>query len=61
VRPVLVGHRRGGSVVLDVAALGAVNPCLRTGQTVGAGHFLQLQAPEQVNAMIERFLLLNRW
>jgi pimeloyl-ACP methyl ester carboxylesterase len=24
--------------------------------TVGAGHFHQLEVPEQVNAMIERFL-----
>ena len=42
----------------DAAALRALNPLLRTGQTVGAGHFHQLQVPEQVNAMIERFLLL---
>src|SRR6202007_209224 len=26
------------------------------GQTVGAGHFHQLEVPEQVNAMIDRFL-----
>jgi hypothetical protein len=26
--------------------------------TVGAGHFHQLEVPEQVNAMIERFLHL---
>jgi pimeloyl-ACP methyl ester carboxylesterase len=26
------------------------------GRTVGAGHFLQLEVPDQVNAMIERFL-----
>ena len=30
-----------------------------TGQTVGAGHFNQLEAPEQVNPMIERFLAVN--
>lgn len=29
---------------------------LVTGQTVGAGHFHQLEVPEQINAMIERFL-----
>jgi pimeloyl-ACP methyl ester carboxylesterase len=40
----------------DAAALRALNPCLRTGQTVGAGHFNQLEVPDQVNAMIERFL-----
>ena len=28
--------------------------------TVGAGHFHQLEVPEQVNAMIERFLALSR-
>jgi hypothetical protein len=26
------------------------------GKTVGSGHFCQLEVPEQVNAMIERFL-----
>jgi pimeloyl-ACP methyl ester carboxylesterase len=31
-------------------------PQLVAGQTVGAGHFHQLEVPEQVNAMIERFL-----
>jgi hypothetical protein len=29
------------------------------GQTVGAGHFNQLEVPEQVNAMIERFLQIS--
>jgi pimeloyl-ACP methyl ester carboxylesterase len=29
------------------------------GQTVGAGHFNQLEVPDQVNAMIERFLAVN--
>jgi len=24
--------------------------------TIGTGHFIQLEVPEQVNAMIERFL-----
>jgi len=38
----------------------AVNPAITLGQTVGAGHFLQLEIPEQVNAMIERFLSVNR-
>ena len=31
-------------------------PGLAFGQTVGSGHFCQLEVPEQVNAMIERFL-----
>jgi pimeloyl-ACP methyl ester carboxylesterase len=29
---------------------------LVTGQTVGAGHFHQLEVPEQVNAMLDRFI-----
>jgi pimeloyl-ACP methyl ester carboxylesterase len=32
---------------------------ITVGQTVGAGHFLQLEVPDQVNAMIERFLAVN--
>jgi pimeloyl-ACP methyl ester carboxylesterase len=32
------------------------NPAITIGQTVGAGHFHQLEVPEQVNLMIERFL-----
>jgi pimeloyl-ACP methyl ester carboxylesterase len=40
----------------DAASLLAVNPTMTLGQTVGAGHFLQLEVPEQVNPMIERFL-----
>jgi hypothetical protein len=29
---------------------------MQFGMTVGAGHFHQLEVPEQVTAMIERFL-----
>jgi pimeloyl-ACP methyl ester carboxylesterase len=35
-------------------------PAITVGQTVGAGHFNQLEVPDQVNAMIERFLAVNR-
>ena len=34
-------------------------PAISIGQTVGAGHFNQLEVPDQVNAMIERFLTVN--
>ena len=34
-------------------------PEITIGQTVGAGHFIQLEVPEQVNAMIERFLAIT--
>ena len=33
-------------------------PHLTTGQTVGAGHFIQLFVPDQVNAMLDRFLAI---
>jgi pimeloyl-ACP methyl ester carboxylesterase len=42
----------------DGVRLRAVKPDLQIGITVGAGHFHQLEVPEQVNAMIERFLQL---
>ena len=34
-------------------------PQLVRGRTVGAGHFNMLEVPEQVNAMIERFLTIQ--
>jgi pimeloyl-ACP methyl ester carboxylesterase len=39
--------------------LQAACPTITIGQTVGAGHFIQLEVPEQVNHMIERFLAVN--
>jgi pimeloyl-ACP methyl ester carboxylesterase len=39
----------------DVAGLG---PNWRVGRTVGSGHFVQLVVPDQVNAMLDRFLAL---
>ena len=52
--PVL--HVAAEDPINDAAALRALNPLVRTGQTVGAGHFHQLEVPGQVNATIERFL-----
>lgn len=43
----------------DVLRLLETKPDLEIGITVGAGHFHQLEVPEQVNAMIERFLELS--
>jgi pimeloyl-ACP methyl ester carboxylesterase len=39
--------------------LRAACPTITIGQTVGSGHFNQLEVPDQVNLMIERFLTLN--
>lgn len=42
----------------DLAPVRALCKSVTTGQTVGAGHFNQLEVPEQVNPMIDRFLAL---
>ena len=42
----------------DPSRLIALKPDAQFGMTVGAGHFHQLEVPDQVNAMIERFLAL---
>ena len=53
--PLLVlRSQTGGSN--DPARLLALKPDVQIGVTVGAGHFHQLEVPEQVTAMIERFL-----
>jgi pimeloyl-ACP methyl ester carboxylesterase len=42
----------------DVVRFRELCPQLMVGQTVGAGHFNLLEVPEQVNAMIDRFLAI---
>ena len=42
----------------DPATLRALLPNAHVGQTIGSGHFVQLEVPAQINAMIERFLQL---
>jgi pimeloyl-ACP methyl ester carboxylesterase len=43
----------------DPASLLEACPSMTIGQTVGAGHFLMLEVPEQINPMIERFLAIT--
>jgi pimeloyl-ACP methyl ester carboxylesterase len=52
-------HIAADDPINDAAALRALSPTIRTGQTVGAGHFNHLEVPEQVIAMIERFLAVE--
>jgi pimeloyl-ACP methyl ester carboxylesterase len=40
------------------ATIATLGPNWRIGQVVGAGHFVQLVAPDQVNAMVDRFIEL---
>jgi hypothetical protein len=49
-------HIGADSPINDATALRALNPRIRTGQTVGAGHFNQLDASDQVHLMIDRFV-----
>lgn len=48
-----------GTPLSDIFRFQELTPQLVTGQTVGAGHFITLFVPEQVNAMIERFLVIS--
>lgn len=43
----------------DIARMKELVPQLAFGQTVGSGHFCQLEVPEQVNAMLDRFLAIT--
>ncbi len=43
----------------DIERLNELVPQLAFGQTVGSGHFCQLEVPDQVNAMIDRFLAIQ--
>jgi pimeloyl-ACP methyl ester carboxylesterase len=43
----------------DLARFQALTPNTLYGRTVGSGHFLQLEVPDQVNAMIGRFLAVS--
>lgn len=43
-----------------MAGLVELVPHLMVGQTVGSGHFCQLEVPDQVNAMLDRFIGISR-
>jgi pimeloyl-ACP methyl ester carboxylesterase len=50
----------GSAIASDSPAdLRAACPTITIGQTVGSGHFNQLEVPDQVNLMIERFFAVN--
>ena len=42
----------------DMARFHELAPQILYGKTVGSGHFCQLEVPEQVNSMIERFIFV---
>ena len=45
----------------DMSRFHEMFPQILYGKTVGSGHFCQLEVPEQVDAMIERFLAVSLW
>lgn len=47
------------SPLADITRLRELCPHVVVGQTVGSGHFNQLEVPDQVNAMIERFIHIS--
>ena len=52
-RPLLYIHAKAPT---DLQRLQELRPDAMIGQVVGAGHYLMLSAPDQVNAMLDRFL-----
>lgn len=48
-----------GTPNADLGRAVALSPSITLGRTVGTGHFSQLIAPGQVNAMLERFLAVG--
>jgi pimeloyl-ACP methyl ester carboxylesterase len=42
----------------DMSRFHEMFPEILYGKTVGSGHFCQLEVPEQINAMIDRFLTI---
>jgi len=51
-------HVDADPVLGDHAMLLAAKPDVMIARTVGAGHFHQIEVPDQVNAMIDRFLAI---
>jgi pimeloyl-ACP methyl ester carboxylesterase len=46
----------GARPFAEPASVAALGPNWQIGQVVGSGHFIQMVVPEQVNAMLDRFL-----
>ncbi|MBI3744895.1 MAG: alpha/beta hydrolase [Chloroflexi bacterium] len=55
--PLLFIH--AGNTTTDLAMLRELAPQAVVGATVGAGHWHNLEVPEQVNAMIDRFMAIE--
>ena len=49
----------GATSLCDLESFQRATPQLITGKTLGAGHFSPIEVPDQINAMIERFLAMT--
>jgi pimeloyl-ACP methyl ester carboxylesterase len=57
--PPMLFIANSGKPLSDLARLQALVPGLMMGQVVGSGHFCTLEVPDQVNAMVGRFVNLS--
>lgn len=53
-------HILAASPLSDTTKFRELCPTAQIGMTVGAGHFHQLEVPDQVNAMLDRFLEVEK-
>lgn len=58
VLPLALFIATNGPPLCDLSRLAALVPGLMTAQTAGSGHFAPLEVPEQINAMIARFVAI---
>jgi len=47
-----------GNLLSDLTRLAEIVPDLKVGRVVGSGHFCTLEVPDQINAMLARFVAL---
>jgi hypothetical protein len=47
------------NLMADLGQFKRLCPQLLTAQTMGSGHFSLLEVPEQINAMLERFMTIS--
>jgi pimeloyl-ACP methyl ester carboxylesterase len=53
-----LGYIAAANPLADVSRMRALCPNLALAQTLGSGHFSTIYVPDQINAMIERFMAL---
>lgn len=54
-----LAHVAASKPMIDLARVRALRPNLISAQTLGSGHFSLLEVPDQIAAMIERFILVT--